>query len=830
MTANPFPGLRPFREGEEALFFGREAQVDAMIDKLAATHFLAVVGTSGSGKSSLVNCGLVPALHRGLMASAGSQWRVASLRPGNRPLRALAQALARPGLLVPAQADDTSGFTPAELMEATLRMSKLGLVDAYEQAHLDAQQNLLVVVDQFEELFRYQALAASAVSATTAGAAALPNGNEDATAFVNLLVEVAARPDLPVYVVLTMRSDFLGDCAQYFGLPEAINRGQYLVPRMTREERRAAITGPVGVSGAQIDPVLATRLVNDVGDDPDQLSILQHALNRTWSRWQSEGGAGPLALSHYEAVGTMARALDEHAEEAWAALTGPAQQALCAALFKAITDKGTDARGTRRPTRMDTLVAITGASADEIGAVVEIFREPARSFLMPPAGAALAPDTPVDIAHESLMRVWRRLRTWVDEEAQSAQTYRRLAETAELHAAGRAGLLRPPDLPAALGWREREKPGAAWAQRYRPGFAAAMDFLQRSQQAYDDELRNAQAAGAEREQLVQQQTRTRRLLRVAMGAGGVLVVLFSLMWLLYSDARHERQRADRETIRATAAAASSAAAEVQARAAQTRAEEALLAARRATDSQQKQSEVYAQALGDRPQLRQQIQQAVRSKRSVYLQYTDGAQGPAVEKLRPHLAQAGYSAPGSEKVQNAPASAELRYFRSEDAAEARSLTELFKSWSWGAVRPAYVKGYEGQSQIRQFELWLARANPIEMARLLQAIDAPGKDDRLHAVQALIDGWSASPTAIAGVLALLAPAHIEAMSAPGRYNALFYLTRTAPLAWDDGLAATASEMIQRARSRRDMGKDSQDELGRLERLLAAAKAGAAAGPAN
>ena len=137
---------------------------------------------------------------------------------------------------------------------------------------------------------------------------------------------------------------------------------------------------------------------------------------------------------------------------------------------------------------------------------------------------------------------------------------------------------------------------------------------------------------------------------------------------------------------------------------------------------------------------------------------------------------------------------------------------------------------GVCEIRQLWVDSSRRGSGLGSGLLQAIDAPGKDDRLRAVQALIDGWSASPTAIAGVLALLAPAHIESMSAPGRYNALFYLTRTAPLAWDDNLAATAGEMIQRARPRRDMGRDSQDELGRLERLLAAAKAGAAAGPAN
>src|SRR5262245_7765366 len=99
LQTNPFPGLRPFREEEEYLFFGRESQVDAMVNKLAATHFLAVVGTSGSGKSSLVNCGLRPALHRGILARAGTAWRMAQFRPSSDPLRYMARGLAPEGIL-----------------------------------------------------------------------------------------------------------------------------------------------------------------------------------------------------------------------------------------------------------------------------------------------------------------------------------------------------------------------------------------------------------------------------------------------------------------------------------------------------------------------------------------------------------------------------------------------------------------------------------------------------------------------------------------------------------------------------------------------------------
>jgi WD40 repeat protein len=506
VQTNSFPGLRPFREDEECIFFGRECQIDAMVDKLATTRFLTVVGTSGSGKSSLVNCGLRPALHRGLMARAGTAWRMAQFRPGNDPLKAMANALAQDGILFSNY--QAGGLTLAEIVDTTLRMSKLGLIDIYELAQLGNDVNLLVVVDQFEELFRFQQLG-------TGQQANVFGVNESATAFVNLLLEAKRQTIYPIYVVLTMRSDFLGDCAQFPGLAEAINAGQYLVPRMNREERREAIRGPVAVGEAEISPVLLTRLVNDVGDNPDQLSILQHALNRTWAHWENEGGRiGPLDLGHYEAIGTMTNALDQHAEKAYVELGNARKQELCAKIFKALTDKATDPRGIRRPTILSTLCALGDATAQEVTTVIDVFRKPSRSFLMPPAGEALDAETVIDISHESLMRVWQRLRTWADEEAQSAQTYRRLAETSALHNEGLAGLWQDPDLQVALDWRAKEQPNSTWARRYHAGFTQAMSFLDASVAHRDEEVREQKAR--QQEQVAQQQRALEQAQALAM--------------------------------------------------------------------------------------------------------------------------------------------------------------------------------------------------------------------------------------------------------------------------------------------------------------------------
>jgi tetratricopeptide (TPR) repeat protein len=523
--ANPFPGLRPFREEEEYLFFGREGQVDTMVDKLATMHFLAVIGTSGSGKSSLVNCGLRPSLRRGGMARAGSSWRMAQFRPGGDPIKALARSLAEPGVLFSGLNVDgeVDGGALEGMIEATLEMSSLGLVDLFEQAQLADRANLLLIVDQFEELFRYTTPPFSVSDNKTR--------QEASVAFVNLLLE-AYQSDCGIYIVLTMRSDFLGDCARFPGLPEAVNEGQFLIPRLTREERRAAIAGPIAVGGGEISPVLLTRLVNDVGDNPDQLSILQHALNRTWAQWQREGcGNEPISPADYEAIGTMAHALDQHAERAFAELKTERQRRLCEVIFQALTEKGGDARGIRRPTDFATLCAIANASPEEVEAVLEAFRKPSRSFLMPPAPERVGTTTVIDISHESLMRVWKRLNEWVEREAESGARYRRLVQSAALYAKGSAGLMTDPELAFMLKWQQGWQPTVAWAERYDSSLSEVMEFLDRSQKERDRLVANQEAA-------------RKKKLRQTQWVAAVLGALAAIALCMAYVAWRERSRAE----------------------------------------------------------------------------------------------------------------------------------------------------------------------------------------------------------------------------------------------------------------------------------------------
>ncbi|MGA2395162.1 MAG: hypothetical protein ABSH03_17615 [Candidatus Lustribacter sp.] len=456
--SNPFPGLRPFEESDDDLFFGRDVQIDDLVGRLRRHRFIAVVGTSGSGKSSLVRAGLLPALHGGFMARAGSHWRIMTMRPGGAPIANLAGALDSAGFTGP---QDVPQDIRTGLARAGLDRGSLGLVELLHESVGAPNENVLILVDQFEELFRFQQ----------------DNPNE-AAAFVKLLLAASECDVVPVYIVVTMRSDFLGDCARFENLAETINDGLFLVPRMGWDQLRHAIEGPVRMARADIEPALVTRLLNDLGDNPDQLPVLQHALMRTWDLRPDTGAPIVLTLDDYARTGGLKNALSIHGDTVLETLS-ERDRAVAEKVFQCLTELGNDNRGIRRPKRLGDICAITGASFEDVCRIVGAFRAPGCSFLTPATGV-LTNNTVIDIAHEGLMRIWARLRQCVAVEAESARLYRRLADSAELYHQKRARLLTNPELATALAWRTEARPTPAWAERYSSSFARTIGFLDAS--------------------------------------------------------------------------------------------------------------------------------------------------------------------------------------------------------------------------------------------------------------------------------------------------------------------------------------------------------------
>lgn len=524
-AGNPFPGLRPYTIDECHLFFGREGQVDEILLKLSRNHFLTVLGYSGSGKSSLMLCGLLPVLYGGFVTHTGPEWHVISVRPGATPITNLAEAavdyMIGKGSVHPDERD-----VHVTIVASVLRSSQEGLTEVSRMIQKSSGDNVCFLIDQFEEIFRFSGDDEESVEA-----------RDESHQYVNLILTAVSQRNVPVYAALTMRSDFLDKCSIFPGLTVLINESNYLVPQMTREQTRAVVEGPVTVAGGVITQRLVKRLLNDAGTNQDQLPILQHALMRTWEYWTANREPGePMDLRHYNAIGGVAQALSLHANEAYEELTSREKE-IAEILFKSVTEKNQENRGFRRPVKLDLLCELSGANESEVVSVVDHFRKAGRSFLIPATTVALNSDSLIELSHESLMRIWNRLGNWVEEEFESAQMYKRLSEAAAMYQIGKTGLWRPPDLQLALNWQNKQRPTRAWAQRYDEAFERAVVFLDTSRITYEAELKN-------QEMMRRRVLGRTRITAIILGAAAVIAILFMVFaYMKKIEADHQTELA-----------------------------------------------------------------------------------------------------------------------------------------------------------------------------------------------------------------------------------------------------------------------------------------------
>ena len=462
---NPFPGLRQFATEESALFFGREGESEKILDKLFNNRFVSVIGASGSGKSSLIHCGVLPKVSEPVDKNA--EWKVISFKPEVNPFNSLTEAIAR-------NYNDKN----SEDIYRDLTSQPDGITEICRKLISDNGGKILLIIDQFEQLFSYGA------------ASKTPTTQETTAKFIDCIVSLVKQTSVDVFTVIAIRSDFIEECTRHHKLTQLINDSSYMLLRMGRENYREAIVGPVNCTGAKIDPKLVELMLNDIGNKTDQLPVLQHTMMRTWSRWKElDEPDRPIDKSDYDSVGTMRAAMSIHANEAYEELTARGKD-ICEVMFKAITSKGTDNKGLRRPCSVKDIKEIADCSSDELFEVIDKFRVDGRAFIMPSQDVKLDEDSIIDLSHGSLMILWDRLREWIDDEAVSAQMYLRLSASAAMYQQGKMTLWRQPDLQLAIKWRDTHKPTLAWAVIYDPAFERAMAYLRTSEKEYLEEEEN----------------------------------------------------------------------------------------------------------------------------------------------------------------------------------------------------------------------------------------------------------------------------------------------------------------------------------------------------
>ncbi len=414
----PYCGLLAFEEHKSEFFFGREGDIQRLVEKLKESRFLAILGPSGSGKSSVVRAGLVPRLRGGVLPDSQS-WKFFVFTPGAQPLAALAVQLSR---LDPQR--------PIHQLQDEIVADGRAFHLNIERALADrpASDRVVWVVDQFEEAFTL-----------------CP---EDSTRerFFSSLLDAASAREGRSYVLLTMRSDFYSKCAAHSDLATRIADHQFLVGPMDEAGLRDAIGEPARHVGLGFESGLPETILADVAEQPGALPLLQYALLELWQRRRGT----LLTLEAYRETGGVSGAIAARAEAVYAAFN-PKQQELARQILLRLTQPGEGTDDTRR--RASPAELITSDSE----AVENILSALTSNRLLTAGTDESTGERQIEIAHEALIRGWPRLRTWIDEDRSALRVQRRLTEAIqEWRRTGRDQdlLYRGARLAQALEWRQ----------------------------------------------------------------------------------------------------------------------------------------------------------------------------------------------------------------------------------------------------------------------------------------------------------------------------------------------------------------------------------------
>ena len=468
MNICPYPGLRPFNENEAIFFKGRDRHIEQVVAQLEQNKFIMLTGASGDGKSSLVYAGVIPNAQAGFFKAKFNNWILVDFRPERDPLKNLSKTLSHKLNIN----DDEK--TEKELSFGFSSLIKLYKsspfyidtnADEYKKADVTEQKkqkrkaaNLIILADQFEEFFTNIENFSNEVPSLKS------------QTVVNLLLEtakIALAEDIPIYIICTMRSDYIGQCAAFHGLPEYIGFSQFFVPRLKRKEIQQVIEEPAMLSGCKISNRLTQILINELGEGIDQLPVLQHGLNQIWHK--ANDGNDVMDIIHLAKLGgmppQMLSAEDQLIFEKWFNdlpsieqnfLKNPSLENLLNAHANELHDRGARLHYNKTHkqeisesdaaliiktafqclTRIDHSRAVRNRmtlqeindiinkpsiSTEMVAGVLDIFRVEGNTFLKPfitedPESLKLNNNDVLDITHESLIRNWKMLMEWALEE------------------------------------------------------------------------------------------------------------------------------------------------------------------------------------------------------------------------------------------------------------------------------------------------------------------------------------------------------------------------------------------------------------------------------
>jgi tetratricopeptide (TPR) repeat protein len=397
----PFQGLQYFDEKDADRFFGREMLVAKIVTRMSGTRFLAVIGASGSGKSSVVRAGVIPALRRGARLADGGmpptdsgQWDIRVFTPSAHPLEALSASLTR----------DSESVTAASTLRADMEQDVHALVLAARRLlSQNGRKHLLLVIDQFEEIFTQ-----------------CKQESERQAFLENLLMAVDPSDSQPVSVLLTLRADFYAQLSRTERLRELVSQNQEFIGAMNSDELTRAILQPAALGNWKVQAGLVEVLLDDLGSEPGELPLLSHALLETWKRRRGR----VMTVSGYTETGGVHGAIAQTAETVFRQRLTSAQQPIARMIFIKLAEMGDSSLDTRRQAPFSELIT---RATDEaaINTVLGILTD---ARLVTTGTQDPGDVRVVEVAHEALIREWPTLRDWLNQNREGLILHRQLTE------------------------------------------------------------------------------------------------------------------------------------------------------------------------------------------------------------------------------------------------------------------------------------------------------------------------------------------------------------------------------------------------------------------
>ncbi|MDH4116700.1 MAG: protein kinase [Acidimicrobiia bacterium] len=483
-AANPYRGLRAFGEDDAGRFYGRERLVERLITRLGSTgaqgRFVVLVGPSGSGKSSVVRAGVVPALREGAVTGS-DRWFIVSMSPGRRPFEALEDALR-----------SIAVSPPVDLLEQLLNH---GISNAVRLLIPDPSAQLVVVVDQLEELFSHAAPA-------------------DANAFMTALADTAGDRYAGVKVIATLRADFYDHPLRHTEFGELVRLGTEVITPMNAEELERAITAPAAEVGVPFESGLVAVIASDMAGQPTALPLMQYALTELFER----RSGSVITTSAYRELGGVSAALARRADALYQGLDATDREHAREVFLRLVTlnDGSADTR------RRALATEVTESGGGDVSGVLDVF---GRARLLTFDRDPVTRGPTVEIAHEALLTEWTRLRDWIDDARADIRSQRRLAA-------------------AAAEWRERDRDPefvltGARLGRYDGWLDHPPVRLTAQERQYLAASRDASEA-----RLAAEQLRVRRLRRLVAGIGVALVIALIAGGVAFSQRQRARTQTE----------------------------------------------------------------------------------------------------------------------------------------------------------------------------------------------------------------------------------------------------------------------------------------------